>query len=207
MGPTYCLGPYFRWIALSPDGSGASLALLHHMRLDHQAEAAFAPLAGLTAWGFARASAMLTVQFGDARALSDGDRRRTVGTYALHVSCAWRLTDNGTIAVASGDLFTPVDPDADLETFDWDVPGANWWDARMEAFFAARQAPLVVGTFVCDEVSGVRLVFHDGVELEVFPNSSPAPHVDSEYWRVLRPGEDDAHIVAGTFGLVLEQST
>jgi hypothetical protein len=77
----------------------------------------------------------------------------------------------------------------------------------MDSFLAARTSPLVVTTFVCDDVSGVRLVFADGAELEVFPNSSPAPHVDSEYWRVLRPGEDDAHIVAGTFGLVLEPST
>ena len=173
------------------------------MRLDHQAEAAFAPLVGLTAWGFDRASDILMVQFGEARASESGTR--TVGAYAFHVSCAWRLTDNGAIAVASGDLFTPADPDADLETFAWDEPGANWWDARMQAFLAARASPLVVSTFVCDDVSGVRLVFSDGAELEVFPNSSPAPHVDSEYWRVLRPGEDDAHIVSGTFGLVLEQ--
>ena len=177
------------------------------MRLDHQAEAAFAPLVGLTAWGFSRVSDILMVQFGDARTQGDGDERRPVGTYALHVSCAWRLTNAGAIAVASGDLFTPADPDADLETFAWDLPGANWWDARMDSFLAARTSPLVVTTFVCDDVSGVRLVFADGAELEVFPNSSPAPHVDSEYWRVLRPGEDDAQIVAGTFGLVLEQST
>jgi hypothetical protein len=170
------------------------------------AEAAFAPLVGLAAWGFARETDVLVVHFGHVRTITDNGGERRVGAYALRVSCAWRLVAAGAIAAASGDLFTPADPDADLETFAWDAPGASWWDARIDSFVAAHSQPLAVTTFVCDDMAGVRLVLTDGVELEVFPNSSPAPHVESEYWRVLRPGELDAHIVAGTFGIVLEQS-
>lgn len=172
-----------------------------------QAEAAFAPLVGLPVWGLARDGDVLTVQFGASRPPSDGQGSRNAGEYALHVSCAWRLVTGSTIVAASGDLFTPADADADLETFAWDIPGASWLDLRLQAFIDAHRAPPVVNTFVCDDVFGVRLALTDGVELEVFPNSSAAPHVDTEFWRVLRPGEPDAHIVAGTFGIVLEQST
>ncbi len=171
------------------------------------AEVAFAPLVGLPMFGMHRASSILTVQFGEPRAIGGVHGDRTVGAFALHVSCAWRLSDAQTIRVASADLFTPADPDADLETFDWDVPGANWWDVRVAEFLADHPTPPVVTTFVCDDLAGVRLVLTDGVELEVFPNSSAAPHVDTEYWRVLRPGEPDAHIVAGTFGIVMEQES
>lgn len=171
------------------------------------AELAFAPLVGLPMFGLHRASSVLIVQFGEARVIDGLNGDRTVGAFALHVSCAWRLSEGQVIRVASGDLFTPVDPDADLETFDWDVPGANWWDVKVAEFLADHSTPLVVTTFVCDDLSGVRLVLTDGVELEVFPNSSAAPHVDSEYWRVLRPGESDVHIVAGTFGIVMDQET
>jgi len=171
------------------------------------AEVAFAPLVGLPMCGMHRASSVLTVQFGEPRVIDGVNGDHPVGAFALHVSCPWRLSEAQVIRVASGDLFTPVDPEADLETFEWDVTGANWWDVKVAEFLAEHSTSLVVTTFVCDDLSGVRLVLSEGVELEVFPNSSRAPHVDTEYWRVLRPGESDAHIVAGTFGIVMEEGS
>ena len=153
-------------------------------------------------WGASRAANMLALQFG--KQSSPGTAEQPTGEYALHVSCAWRLSSPTGILVASGDLFTPADADAELETFDWDVPGANWWDARMGALADAQAAsPPTVNTFVADALGGFRLVLSGLMELDVFPDSAPAPHVETEYWRLLRPGHPDPHVVVGTSGIEL----
>jgi hypothetical protein len=64
-----------------------------------------------------------------------------------------------------------------------------------------------VSTFLADSFGGVRLVCTGGIELEVFPNSSPSPHVETEFWRLLRPGQTDEHVVVGTMGIELVQPT
>jgi hypothetical protein len=146
---------------------------------------------------------MLTLQFGTTSAgAANGDPAR--GEYALHVSCAWRIATGTEVLVASGDLFTPADPDAELETFDWDVKGATWWDARMRELAESHAASsLTVATFVADALGGFRLVLAGGVELEVFPDSTPAPHVETEYWRLSRPGLPDPDVAVGTTGIEL----
>lgn len=173
-------------------------------------ESALAPLIGLAMWALGRdgqgGGGTLVIQFGDRRPLEDETGWRETGAYTLRVSCAWRLTDPAGIAAGSGDLFTPADEDAELETFDWQEPGSTWCDVRLRDFTARHaEAPPVASTFVVDEVGGFRLVLAEGVELDVFPNSAPAPHVETEFWRVLREGERDAQIVIGSFGIVLEQ--
>jgi hypothetical protein len=164
---------------------------------------ALAPLVGLPLWGPARASNMLSLQFGPApHAAAAGAPARGAGAYALHVFCAWRLARGGAILAASGDLFTPADPDEDLETFDYDRPGATWWDDRLAAYFAAGHAPAVADA-AADALGGVRLTLDDGAVLELFPNGAPAPHYETEFWRLLRPGRPDPHLVVGTSGVEL----
>src|SRR5690348_13397687 len=87
---------------------------------------ALAALVGEPLWDARRAADQLALHFGARRAGEDGES----GTLVLHVACAWRTTARGEILVASGDLFTPADPDAELETFDWEEPGATLWDLR-----------------------------------------------------------------------------
>jgi hypothetical protein len=169
-------------------------------------ESALAPLIGLAMWGLSRDEGTLVVQFGERQSVSSNGGPREAGAYTIRVACAWRLTDPAGIAAGSGDLFTPADEDADLETFDWQQPGATWCDVRLRQFEVGHtDMPLTASTFVADEVGGFRLVVTDGVELDVFPNSAAAPHVETEYWRVLREGEHDAQIVIGSFGVELEQ--
>jgi hypothetical protein len=164
---------------------------------------ALAPLVGLPLWGPARASNMLSLQFGPA-GHSPAARvpNGAAGAYALHVFCAWRLARGGAILAASGDLFTPADPDEDLETFDYDRPGATWWDERLAAYFGGGGAPAVTAADA-DALGGVRLALDDGAVLELFPNSAPAPHYETEFWRLLRPGRPDPHLVVGTWGVEL----
>ena len=168
-------------------------------------ESTLAPLTGRAMWGLERDEGTLVVQFGERRAAAASDGRRESGEYTMRVACAWRLTEPAGIAAGSGDLFTPADEDADLETFDWQAPGSTWCDVRLEQFERTHaDVPLTASTFVADEVGGFRLVLTDGVELDVFPNSAAAPHVETEYWRLLREGEGDAQIVIGSFGVEME---
>ena len=163
-------------------------------------ERALAPLVGLRMWGASRDADLLIMQFSEAVA---GSGARNSGTYSLHVASAWRIAGPTSILVASGDLFTPSNPEAELETFDWDVRGASWWDARMEELARAQEAPPTVTTYLADSLGGFRLVCTAGIELEVFPNSSAAPHVETEFWRLVRPGLPDPHVVVGTSGIEL----
>jgi hypothetical protein len=169
-------------------------------------ERALAPLVGLPLWGAGRESNMLSLQLGERRpSPTRADPGREVGGYTLHVYCAWRLARGAALLAGSGDLFTPADPDEELETFDHDAPGATWWDARVAAYLGAatgdgRPAPTVTAVGA-DALGGVRVALSDGAALEVFPNSSAAERFETEFWRLRRPGSDEDDVVVGTFGL------
>lgn len=141
------------------------------------------------------------MQFGERQRVAGED----VGAYTLQVACAWRIAGPTAILVASGDLFTPADEDAELETFDWDVPGASWWDVRMREVEDMLAETVALTTFLADSYGGVRFVCTGGIEIELFPNSSAAPHVESEFWRLSRASEPDQFVAVGTNGIELVQ--
>lgn len=135
------------------------------------------------------------------------DRSSGGGLLALHVACPWRLTDGERLLVGSGDLLTPADAEADLETFDWDEPGSNWLDVRLaELWEGFGDAPPVVAAVSADRFGGVRLTLDAGRLLEIFPNSTPTGHVSTEFWRLV-PDEGAATSFAiGTFGIERQPS-
>lgn len=123
---------------------------------------------------------------------------------ALAVSCAWRVADTEHVLVASGDMFTPADPDADLETFDWSTPGGSWCDLRWRELLETRQTnPLVVAQVEPDVLGGLRLQLSDDITLELFADSSAAPHVESEYWRLVPDAPDSPSLVVSSGGAEL----
>jgi hypothetical protein len=122
----------------------------------------------------------------------------------LQVACAWRLADADHVLVASGDLFAPADPDADLETFDWETPGATWWDVALARALAGRATPPRVERVEPDVLGGLRLELDAGLVFEAFANSTSAPHVETEFWRLGQEG-DGAQLVVGTNGATLEE--
>jgi hypothetical protein len=65
----------------------------------------------------------------------------------------------------------------------------------------------MVTTFLADSYGGVRLVCTRGIEVELFPNSSSAPHVETEFWRVVRAGQSDDFVLVSTSGIELVQPT
>ena len=146
---------------------------------------------------------MLWFYLGERRSRSDDQLgRREVGEFTLHVSCPWRLVGPDGMVVASGDLFTPADPAADPGNFEWDVPGANWCDVRLRAFIAAAaESPLTVSGVSADELGSVRIFLAEEFVLDIFPDSSHAAHVESEFWRLLQPGTGAAHFVVSSEGI------
>lgn len=154
-------------------------------------------------WGLSREGDLLIAQFGGSKDAEQG----SVGDYTLRIACAWRIAGPTSILLASGDLFTPADPDAELETFDWDVPGASWWDVRMDEVARLLEQNVVITTFLADSYGGVRLVATSGIELEIFPNSAAAPHVETEFWRLVRFGQQEDYVLVGTSGIELVQPT
>ena len=121
--------------------------------------------------------------------------------YALHVSCAWRLTSADGILTGSGDYFTPADPDADPDGFDWEEAGGNWCDVRLEALMNAVAAePLTVTSTVADDLGGVWLSLSGDLTLVVFPDSSHTEHVETEFWRLIMPGNNGPHFVVSSAG-------
>jgi hypothetical protein len=66
---------------------------------------------------------------------------------------------------------------------------------------------VAVTTFLADSYGGLRLACTGGIEIEIFPNSSPAPHVHTEFWRLLRAGEADQFVSVGTGGVELVQAS
>jgi hypothetical protein len=156
-----------------------------------QLERVLAPLVGLRVWGPGRDSNMLSLRFGDPPA----------GGHALRVYCAWRLSRGDVVLAGSADLFTPADPDEDLETFDYEEPGATWWDVRMAAALGAGpgEGPAVTAV-AADALGGLRLALDDGAVFEVFPNSAPAEHFETEFWRLVRAEPAEPHVVVGLAG-------
>lgn len=150
-----------------------------------------------------RETDVLTLQFGERRLHGD----QSVGAYTLQVACAWRIAGPTSILAGSGDLFTPADPDADLESFDWDVEGASWWDIRLKEVARLLDDVVTVTTFLADSYGGVRIVCTGGIEVELFPNSSPAPHVETEFWRLVRAGQVEDCVIVGSNGIELVQPT
>ena len=166
-------------------------------------DAALAPLVGLSLLGAGRHGGLLQLQFGGRNDSPAGRNGAGVaGRYTLHVSCSWRLASADGILTGSGDYFTPADPEADPDGFDWEEPGGNWCDVRLNAFMTAvASEPPRVASAVADIVGGMALNLAGDLTLAVFPDSSHTEHVETEFWRLLEPGDDVLPLVVSSDGV------
>jgi hypothetical protein len=178
------------------------------MAMKEQIERTLHPLIGVSFWGAGRAADMETFQVGPRHPVTDRHgRTRDVGTYALHVQCAWRIVGprgivvaSRGIVVASRDRYYPSEAsglDVSDPDFEWDRAGANLCDERRARFFAEHYAvPLLVKEVRADDVESVGLIL-GGYELEVFPDDSQ----DGEHWRFFQPHTDGDHVVVTGAGV------
>lgn len=151
-----------------------------------------APLIRLPLRCIGRAADLLWVHFGEFREIPDRKGgTRTVGEWALHVQCPWRITRPPTILVARGDCFYEAGSD---EPYDWDAAGESRFDrcaAPLNREFES--SPPRVEAVVVDAVGGFSLRLAGGCIFEVFPDDSTGGH--SEHWRFFQPGRDERHFV------------
>jgi hypothetical protein len=158
-------------------------------------------LIGLPMWGGGRTGDLEWFQFGEKRTIvTKHNALREVGSYALHIQCAWRLVGHEVILVASQDRFFPSGPNpyAVTDTFDWDQPGANRCDQRISDLVAPFKTDLVVSSVThVDSVGSFTLTFAGSITLQVFPDHS----LEDEYWRLFSPGTDREHFVVTGAGI------
>lgn len=142
-------------------------------------------------------------QFGPIRKVSDRHGEiRMVGTYALHVQCAWRITCGNEIVVASRDRFYPAgDSYQEVENFEWDKPGANRCDERISKMFQNRSgSPFIVKNIISDDFGGFSLSFDSEYTLTVFPDDS----LEGEFWRFFEPFSNQEHFIITGKGIQIE---
>jgi hypothetical protein len=164
-------------------------------------EMALAPLVGLPLWSAGRAADLEWFQFGAQQVVvvrvgKAKGSERTVGDFALHVQCAWRIAGPNGVVVASRDRYVPAgDPDSVSPEWEWDQPGANRCDERIHAWCHGNA--YVVRSVSADTLGGLSLVLSGDFTLDVFPDDS----LDGEHWRLLQPGRATAHFVVRGGGI------
>jgi hypothetical protein len=137
--------------------------------------------------------------FGFGELIKKNDKRHgasEVAEYALHVQCAWRLTDFEKILVASTDMYIPNSKIKYNHDFDWDVQGANRVDEQLEALFSRLKTELTVKNVTVNKFGDIKIFLSDNILLEAFLDSS----TDDEAWRFFRRGVDTEHLVATGIG-------
>ena len=168
-----------------------------------QIEGVLKTLRGLPMWESGRTVDLQSFQFGPIRKVSDRHGEiRMVGTYALHVQCAWRITHGDEIVVASRDRFYPAgDPYQEVENFEWDRPGVNRCDERIFNMFQSRsESPFIVKNIIADNFGGFDLLFDSEHTLTVFPDDS----LEGEFWRFFEPFSNKEHFIITGKGIQIE---
>ncbi|GAA3633548.1 hypothetical protein GCM10022267_20360 [Lentzea roselyniae] len=119
-------------------------------------------------------------------------KTREVAEYALHVQCPWRVLDGDQLVTGSYDVHQPGPGWTGDGEFDWDVQGANRFDARagkLTAYLAAE--PVVVTSAEVTAWGDLTISLSDDFRIDVLRTGS----VRHEEWRFFRPYRDDDHVV------------
>jgi hypothetical protein len=168
-------------------------------------QAALQPLVGLRLSIARNAAGMRIFHFGAIRPHRTG--KGTVGAYALHLQCPWRIVGPDGIVTGSSDHNEPPTQGAEIDRND---PKAGTlqnvrlaallggYDSEARSHINATDA-LVVTAAAADPFGSVDISFTGDVRLQVFPDGS-----DGECWRFFEPSSDKAHFVVDGGRIALE---
>ena len=154
-----------------------------------------------------RAADMLNLQFGSVREIDIKLGKRvgkkgTVGEFALHVQCPWRIDGPDKIVTGRWDLFRTAETG---ESFDSDDNtcyefGMSLQDKKigelLQGFepitgsYANVTNSLIVETVDADNFGGATICLSGGYRLVLFPSGSMG-----EAWRLFQPGTSEKHVV------------
>ncbi|MHB0998325.1 MAG: hypothetical protein ACYC27_03685 [Armatimonadota bacterium] len=153
------------------------------------------PLIGLKLSIARRAANMRVLHFGDIRPVEN----ETVGEYALHIQCPWRIEGPKGIITGSSDLWKPVsDEGIDYDTWDYDT-SENVQDRQigilLGEYVSTRSSintgdKLIVESVDADVYGGSVISLSGGYRIVMFPAGTR-----SEDWRIFVPKTDDPHFV------------
>ena len=145
------------------------------------------PLVGLRLSASYRAADMPMLHFGTMRKVDGG----TVGDFALHVQCPWRIEAGDRIVTGRDDLFEPAEVTDDFDWSAWDWDGNETLQDKSMSEFIATVSPVVEGV-TTDAHGGATLRMSGGYSLVLFPTGT-----QSEDWRIFRPDGDKHFVVSG----------
>ena len=161
-------------------------------------------LVGLPLWDIGRASTLQWFASGNAGRVVPTRKggSKIVSEYSLHTECAWHIRHRERILVASSDRYYRAgeDPYADLESFEWDSPGANQLDERVSKLLGAKEAQWIVQEVHAELSGSFALTMTENMSLNVFPDNS----IVGEYWRLFRPHSPEDHFVFTRDGIAAE---
>lgn len=155
---------------------------------------ALKPLVDLPLWDAGRAGDLEWFHFGPPQTIMTFDKKAgTVGKYALHIQCAWRIFRSNRILVGSQDMFYPAgDSEHVPEDFEWDRPGANRCDEKISLLVSEWiLSPAIVTEVNAGDCGSVSISLTGGYILEVFPHDSRG----GEYWRLFQPAMEGMDFV------------
>ncbi len=165
--------------------SGLKL-MANQLTTRQQVIAALSRIIGLPLTAARRAADMRTFQFGKLHPVDRG----SVGDFALHVQCPWRIEGPHGIVTGRLDLWQPVEENAPFDD-NWDYEKSpNLQDARQEVWFAHNKTSLVVKSVDADEFGGAVIGFDQGFVLRLFPAGTRA-----EDWRLFQSNTNALHFV------------
>lgn len=163
---------------------------------EERVQQALRKLVGLELTATARWPDLRGFHFGELRPY----RGRTVGEFALHVQCVWRVEGPGGMLTGWYDLWEPALDlrGDDLECWDHERDGnlqdrriAEWLGHRAPHPEVCREAgsrPVVLAARATT-CGGAEIDFSDGCRLTLFPAGSVG-----EDWRLFRPGDGDKEV-------------
>jgi len=175
--------------------------------LAHQIVVAFGPVYGLKLAISRNAGNMKVFHFGEIKPHPDG--KGTVGRFALHIQCPWRIVTSNQILTGSADWWKPAVQEGagDLETWSRERPTPSLQETVLARLFEHYDAEtkshvndadqLVVQQVEADDYGGFKIHLSGGYRLEVFPDG-----IHGEDWRLFEPGNDATHFIieGGRFG-------
>lgn len=142
-----------------------------------------------------RAATMCVFHFGQMRERKGG----TIGEYALHIQCPWRIDGPGGIITGRSDLWEHIS--GDLMPDEWEPSIVdNVQDVQLSKLLGGYDPQtrshlntgdmLVVEQVRASEVGDLEIRLSSGYHLVLFPEGS-----GGEAWRLFEPGKDTPHFV------------
>jgi len=168
------------------------------MEVSHSIQQALGVLVGLPLWAIGRAADLVWFEFGSQRTVKGRNGvEKTVGDYALHVQCPWRIIVRDRIVIGRGDIFcTPQESDEPTPSdFDWQK--GNRFDRIAPYFLQNESRSLMVQAVGAGEAGLITISLEGHHKLEVFPHDSEM----GEHWRFFKPNMEESHWVFSGTGL------